>query len=83
MPEDLLLTYCRRICAILRKRINGKIYVNPDENDIVVDICWRDFQHQCRISNMHSLVRDGVSSELLANYVYKSYRESLLKEAFL
>jgi hypothetical protein len=83
MPEDLLLIYCKRICAILRKKINGEIYVNANGNSIVTDISWGEFQYQCITDYIHRLVYRGVSSETIADYIYRSYRRSLLKEAFI
>lgn len=85
MPEDLLDTYCRRICAILRRKINAKIFVNSDlaNSEIDIEIDWYDFQYRCTIGRIHILVYRGVSSEDIAEYVYKSYKEKLLGEAFL
>lgn len=83
MPEDLLLTYCRRICASLRSRINAEVYVNSDHSDLDIDIYWGEFQYQCTVSQMHKLVYRGVSSECIADYIYRSYKNSLLSEAFI
>ena len=85
MPEDLLDMYCRRICAILRRKINARIFVNSDlaNSEIDIEIDWYDFQYRCTICRIHALVYRGISSEDIAEHVYKSYKEKLLGEAFL
>lgn len=85
MPEDLLDMYCRRICAILRRKINARIFVNSDlaNSEIDIEIDWYDFQYRCTIGRIHALVYRGISSEDIAEHVYKSYKEELLSEAFL
>ena len=83
MPEDLMMMYCRRICASLRSKINGEIYVNANGNKIITDISWGEFQYQCITDYVHKLVYRGVSSETIADYIYRSYRKSLLGEAFI
>jgi hypothetical protein len=85
MPEDLLLIYCKRICAILRRKINAKIYVNGNLNnsEINIEIDWLDFQYLCTIDRVYALVYRGISSEDIAEHVYRNYKEKLLGEAFI
>ena len=83
MPEDLLLTYCRRICASLRNKINAEVYVNPCDDGLITEIYWFDFQYQHIVSKMHALVYRGFSSERIADYIYRSYKKALLEEAFI
>lgn len=83
MPEDLMWSYCRRICGNLRDKINAEIYVNSCDNEIVTDIYWGEFQFECVIIQMHKLVYRGVSSEEIARYIYKKYKSALLEEAFI
>lgn len=82
---ELLDIYCRRICAILRRQINGEIYVNcnMDNSEIDVEIYWYDFQYYCNISELYTLVHRGISSENIANWIVNNYRQKLLSEAFL
>ena len=85
MPIDLLELYCRRICGLLRRKINAEIYVNYDvnSNEIDVEISWYDFQYRCVINNVHTIVYRGISSENIGNWILKNYREAVLSEAFL
>lgn len=82
---ELLDIYCRRICAILRRKINGNVYVNPDigNSEIDVEISWYGFQYYCCISKLHIIIHRGISSEDIANWIVNNYKNSLLKEAFL
>lgn len=83
MPRDLLETYCRRICGYLRDRINAEIYVNGDVDEVVTDIQWGEFQFRSIISHLHRFVYSGISSEQIAEHIYKKYKSALLSEAFL
>lgn len=83
MPEDLMMTYCRRICGYLRDRINAEIYVNGDVDEVVTDIQWGEFQFRSIISHLHRFVYSGISSEQIAEHIYKKYKSALLSEAFL
>lgn len=82
---ELFDIYCRRICAILRRKINADIYVNSNigNDEIFIEIYWCDFQYYCCISKLHTIIHRGISSEDIADWIVKDYKSDLLKEAFL
>lgn len=85
MPEDLMDTYCRRICAILRKRINASIFVNPCsyiEDAIEVRIKRGDLHYTQIIPNMSYVVQHGESSTLIADKIIANYKAGIIKEIF-
>lgn len=85
MPEDLMDTYCRRICAILRKRLNASVFVNPSpyiEDAIEVKIKRGDLQYKQIIPDMPYIVQHGESSTLIADRIIANYKASIIKEIF-
>ena len=83
MPVELLETYCRRICAMLRKRINGTIYVNGTYDEIVTEITWSDFQYQIVINNVSNMIYRGISSEYISRWICEDFKNAMLKEVFV